>query len=193
VDSPECLIAPLYRASETQAVVGVTVRGKGFFALRDAKELFSNKPKHADLGNWTVAMGTLDGARVDMLEGFEGPGKIRPVDKDDWSSSNSSVEFCAIDWPRENDTWIPFAPVNRFDFHALSLSPYAYDTAWERARETLLGVANDEWYDDEYYSIYEDYEEGPDEDEAERYSYDEFGDEGDFDFKSTYRKKRRRH
>lgn len=124
VRMPDCQIAPVYRSNNTStSVMGVTVLGDAFVAIRDAKHLFTVRRTHLDLGNWSLAVGTLRGGMIEVQEGFEGPGIFR--------AANDS-RFCQIVWERARDVWLPVEPQTSLQLGRLSVSSYAMGL--ERAR-----------------------------------------------------------
>ena len=99
-----CRIATSYKSVRTDEVIGVTMVGTGFIAIRDASYLFSIQP-HKDAGNWTVAMGVVSGHALTMVEGFQDTASLWPYES---PSMPAGVPFCRIEWPRATDHWVPW-------------------------------------------------------------------------------------
>lgn len=136
---PECQIAPLYLSRNTSVGIGVTVLGDHLFAIRDAGKLFMNSRAHTDLGNWSIAMGELRDHHVHMIEGFDGPGKMRPTEHPStalttgasWRVHTRSALYCDLVWPAAEDVWWPV--VSLPFFASSDLRETSLLTAYSRA------------------------------------------------------------
>ena len=110
-----CQIAPLYVSRNTSAGIGVTVLGKHLFAIRDATRLFTVNSTHTDSGHWSFAFGELRDDTIRMIEGFGGPGKLRPTENPgavaltdaSWRVIVRSSRYCDLVWPDAFDVWWP--------------------------------------------------------------------------------------
>lgn len=169
----DCVFAPLYYSHSADALIGVTVLGRTFFAVRSFDLLFQQR-QHLDLGNWSLAFGEVGDAEIKATEGFEGPGILhasKELATGPAQADAPDAPFCEILWRHTNDTWHPWTRQS-----SLPMPRWSALTGWY----SDLALYKATWASGWPAPYWED-------DKEESYEYDEDDDlEAEFESKVEY-------